>query len=80
MARKETIIFDTSEASAPKQKCCHYWIVGITAGPASRGVCKFCGAQKEFKNYLPDCLAVDKKMYEKWLSRQRDYKQRDDKG
>jgi hypothetical protein len=72
--REKTTISHTSEAAAPKQECCHHWVVDMAAGPTSQGVCILCGARKEFKNYLPDCLAVDKKVYEKWLSRQRDYK------
>ena len=74
MVEKERNIFDTSETSVLKQKCCHHWIVDMAAGPTSQGVCILCGAQKEFKNYLPDCLAVDKKTYEEWLRRQGDNK------
>lgn len=45
--------------TAPKKpnsegKCCHYWIIESPNGPTSRGVCKFCGAEKEFDNYGPD--------------------------
>ena len=76
MVKKETNISHTSEASAPEQKCCHHWVVDMAAGPTSQGVCILCGAQKEFKNYLPDCLAVDNKRYEEWLRRQRDGKKR----
>jgi hypothetical protein len=64
------------EESAPKQKCRHHWKVDMAAGPTSQGTCILCGAQKEFRNYLPDCLAVDKKVYEEWLRRQRDDKGR----
>lgn len=35
-------------------KCCHYWIIETPNGPTSRGVCKFCGAEKEFDSYGPD--------------------------
>ncbi|MBA7611276.1 hypothetical protein ES703_18496 [subsurface metagenome] len=42
------------EESTSKGKCCHYWIVESPDGPTSRGVCKFCGAEKEFDNYGPD--------------------------
>ncbi len=35
-------------------KCHHYWVIESPKGPTSRGVCKFCGAEKEFKNYVPD--------------------------
>ena len=32
-------------------QCTHYWIIETPDGPTSRGVCKYCGAVKEFKNY-----------------------------
>ena len=74
MVKKETTICDTSKASAPKQQCCHHWTIDTAAGPTSQGVCILCGARKEFKNYLPDCLGVDKKTYEEWLRKQGDGK------
>jgi len=37
-----------------QDKCCHYWVVESPDGPTSRGVCKFCGAVKEFYNHEPD--------------------------
>jgi len=36
-----------------KAKCKHYWIIESPKGPTSRGVCKYCGAKKEFSNYTP---------------------------
>ncbi|GAG52254.1 unnamed protein product [marine sediment metagenome] len=33
--------------------CGHYWIIETPDGPISRGVCKYCGTVKEFRNYLP---------------------------
>jgi len=38
---------------AGKAKCKHYWIIESPNGPTSRGVCKYCGAEKEFDNYSP---------------------------
>lgn len=32
--------------------CPHYWAVESPKGPISVGVCKKCGEQKEFRNYL----------------------------
>ncbi|HEY48444.1 MAG TPA: hypothetical protein G4O13_00180 [Dehalococcoidia bacterium] len=32
--------------------CIHYWIIESPDGPTSRGVCKHCGAEKEFRNYV----------------------------
>jgi len=39
-----------------KTKCIHYWIIETARGPTSRGVCKYCGEEKEFINSWPDSL------------------------
>ena len=36
-----------------KGKCHHYWIIEPPGRIASRGVCKLCGAEKDFINDLP---------------------------
>jgi hypothetical protein len=42
-------------AEAPIQGTCrHYWVIEVANGPASRGVCKYCGAKKEFLNAFPE--------------------------
>jgi len=38
------------EQTAPKEECRHYWVIEPARGPVSRGVCKRCGAEKEFEN------------------------------
>ncbi len=38
---------------AEQAKCKHYWIINSPNGPTSRGVCKYCGVEKEFDNYTP---------------------------
>ena len=47
----------TTEAGPRKRgqqtTCSHHWIIEPHAGPISRGVCKRCGAETEFRNYLP---------------------------
>ena len=36
----------------PDEKSCrHHWIIEPASGPTSVGVCKHCGAVKEFQNY-----------------------------
>lgn len=37
-----------------RRTCHHYWIIEVPEGPTSRGVCKFCGEEKEFDNLGPD--------------------------
>ena len=36
--------------SAVKTACRHYWVIESASGPTSKGVCKFCGEEKEFQN------------------------------
>ena len=36
-----------------KGECRHYWIIEGAKGPTSRGVCKFCGVEREFHNAWP---------------------------
>ena len=61
-----------TEEPVARGKCRHYWVIESIDGPTSRGACKFCDAEKEFKNYLRDCLEVDGERYREWLMRQRD--------
>jgi hypothetical protein len=42
------------EEPVARAKCRHYWIIESPNGPTSRGVCKLCGAEKEFQNFFPD--------------------------
>ena len=44
--------------SAPRkgtatETCNHHWVIDSPSGPTSIGICKHCGAVKEFTNYLP---------------------------
>ncbi len=39
------------EKRSRKGKCSHHWIIETPKGPISRGVCKYCGAAKEFQNF-----------------------------
>lgn len=47
-----------SEERAPKLGCHHYWLIEGANGPISRGVCKLCGAEREFLNSLPEITVV----------------------
>ena len=40
-----------------EDQCRHYWIIEAPEGPTSKGVCKFCGAEKEFDSFGPDSLS-----------------------
>ncbi|MFC1935594.1 hypothetical protein ACFLX9_02385 [Chloroflexota bacterium] len=37
-------------------QCRHHWLIDGPAGPASKGVCRLCGAQRQFSNYLERTL------------------------
>ena len=49
---------DASEQHVARDECHHYWIIESADGPTSMGLCKFCGAEKEFFNSLPDFSGV----------------------
>ena len=49
---------EVSREPVSESKCRHCWKVESANGPTSRGVCKFCGAEKEFYNSLPDFTIV----------------------
>ncbi len=40
-----------------ENNCQHYWVIDDASGPTSRGICKFCGAEKEFQNSWPGSSA-----------------------
>lgn len=47
----------TITREAPEQtatQCKHHWIIETAQGPVSRGVCRLCGAVKEFYNSPPE--------------------------
>ena len=49
-----------------KGECRHYWMIEGARGPISRGVCKFCGAEREFHNAWLDSTSVgrDSRIFE----------------
>ncbi len=60
----------TAEERASGAGCQHHWVIDAAAGPVSKGRCQTCGTQKEFHNFLPDCLAnKDRETYEGWVAR-----------
>ena len=42
-----------TERNTTKTDCVHYWIIESPVGPTSNGVCKYCGEEREFQNYVP---------------------------
>ncbi|MFC1869927.1 hypothetical protein ACFLYE_01495 [Chloroflexota bacterium] len=43
-----------------RTECHHHWIIESPKGQISKGVCKFCGTEKEFYNSWP-YLIVDER-------------------
>ena len=39
--------------------CRHHWIIDTAVGVTSKGVCKLCGAEKEFLNVIDDSIPKD---------------------
>lgn len=40
------------EKQQEQPTCCHHWISEAPSGPVSNGICRLCGEEKEFKNYI----------------------------
>jgi hypothetical protein len=36
--------------------CVHHWIIETPSGRTSAGVCRVCGARREFQNYVSDFI------------------------
>ena len=62
------------EKEKPKaeKECRHYWVIESSGGPTSKGVCKFCGAAKEFSNRFPDSRPEGDKSFLREFVRDRD--------
>lgn len=61
-----------SGAVKTRGRCSHYWIIDSPNGPTSVGRCKYCGAVKEFNNYLPYSSWAEEKAANRGRSRRRD--------
>ena len=36
--------------------CCHHWVIGPADGATSKGRCRLCGKEREFRNDMQACL------------------------
>ena len=48
-----------SERLVAHGNCHHYWLIESANAPTRKGICKLCGAEREFENYLPDSSIWD---------------------
>ena len=44
------------EGSSMPLQCQHHWVIEDPDGRISKGRCRLCGSEKEFKNLLVDCV------------------------
>ena len=49
MSAKEAPLDSDAQVSTT---CQHYWMIDKPAGPVSTGVCRVCGEEREFRNYV----------------------------
>ena len=50
MPSKKAVFLDLSVQE--HSDCRHYWLIDRPAGPVSKGVCRLCGEEKAFQNYI----------------------------
>lgn len=43
---------DQTEKKELSAECRHHWVIESASRPVSKGKCRLCGLEKEFKNYL----------------------------
>ncbi len=52
MGRKTSPETNKAEEHQDFEKtCAHHWVIEPPSGPVSKGVCKKCGAEREFDNW-----------------------------
>lgn len=47
-------LIETKPTTEAKADHMHRWRIDEPNGPTSTGICKVCGAEKTFRNWLPD--------------------------
>ena len=59
---EEMTIANINRKSIEQQKSCsHIWLIDSPDGPWSRGVCRLCGAEKDFMNSPMEIMAATKR-------------------
>lgn len=59
----QAAVNQASEAAGETQ-CRHHWLIESPHGATSMGICKLCGAQKEFRNSAHGWLWEDEPLSE----------------
>jgi hypothetical protein len=63
----ETVVRDAG--TGVHEACAHHWVLETPSGAMSRGVCKRCGAEKEFPNSAEDRLWERDVPQSRWTGR-----------
>ncbi len=50
MSSKHETVMEASGATISTITCAHHWVIDTPAGPLSKGRCKLCGLDREFRN------------------------------
>jgi hypothetical protein len=58
------VVVDRVSESPAETQCRHHWLIESPHGATSLGMCKLCGAQKEFRNSHRDMLWEDEPLSE----------------
>lgn len=46
------LMIQAPEDQGQASLCRHYWVIETPNGPVSRGVCRYCEAVRDFKNFI----------------------------
>jgi hypothetical protein len=60
-----------AEAVAEAPTCKHHWVIESPNGEFSRGSCKVCGEEKQFRNSTPDNVWESDGSFGRWRNKQR---------
>jgi|GEM_PF-2361713 hypothetical protein len=50
MSAEQEAVMEASNATISTMTCSHHWVIDTPAGPLSKGRCKLCGLDREFRN------------------------------
>ena len=52
MKQEKEKTLTVKESVTRVEECTHHWVIESPSGPASSGLCKLCGEEREVRNYL----------------------------
>src|SRR3989337_4407616 len=58
-AMSNTTVVEQSQATLGVPTCKHHWLIETPRGTTSKGRCKRCGAEREFRNSASDYVWED---------------------